>query len=83
MIHVTIELCSARTGKKSVLGTAEICNEGGLQGDTVRNYSVVLRDKAGRVWKQGRVEKFPRKRLLAWDLLCRSLDWLIGDRNPR
>jgi hypothetical protein len=33
------------------------------------------------LWKTGRVEDFPRKRLLGWDLLYRALHATVGDRN--
>lgn len=45
------------------------------------NYIVNLYDAAGRLWKTGEVEDFPRTRLLAWDLLARSLFNILGDRN--
>lgn len=84
MILVTVELISARTGKRSTLGTAKICNDvrrtiqtTGVLGD----YTCEFRDKAGRPWRQARVEKFPRKRLLAWDLLYRALAAVVGSRN--
>lgn len=65
--------------KARTLGTAKIANDG--SGDECTgNYNVVL-SNAVRVWKRGRVEGFPRKRLNAWDLLCRALANLLADRN--
>lgn len=84
MILVTVELISARTGKRSLLGKATICNNlhrthktDGILGD----YTCMFHDKAGREWRGCRVAGFPRKRLLAWDLLYRALENIIGWRN--
>lgn len=84
MIIVTVELHSARTGKTTLLGRAKICNDrlrtigtGGTFGD----YTCVFRNKAGAFWKETFVERFPRKRLLMWDLLYRALKQIVGDRN--
>ncbi len=80
MLVVKIELHSAVTGKVTILATGKIVNTG--TGTPTRgNYSVLLRDAAGRQWKRGAVEDFPRKRLLAWDLLYRALEKLVGPRN--
>jgi hypothetical protein len=40
-----------------------------------------LRDAAGRKWKSAGITCFPRKRLLAWDLLYLALEKLVGNRN--
>jgi hypothetical protein len=81
MLKVTIEIwpggCEAR---KTTLATGTITNLG-TGGPALGNYFVDLRDKAGRPWRHGTILGFPRKRLLAWDLLCRSLAALIGERN--
>lgn len=45
------------------------------------NYRIELRDVLGRLWKSGVVENFPRKRLLAWDLLACALYSVLGSRN--
>jgi hypothetical protein len=42
---------------------------------------VQLRDALGRPWKSGILTGFPRKRLLAWDLLTRALYYVLGNRN--
>jgi len=81
MLVVKIELHSAVTGKVTTLATGTIANTGTgtpASGD----YRIELRDAAGRKWKSGAVIGFPRKRLLAWDLLYRALRKLVGDRNP-
>jgi hypothetical protein len=80
MLVVKIELHSAITGKVTTLATGKIVNTGA--GTPTRgNYRVELRDAAGRPWKSGTVEDFPRKRLLAWDLLFRALRNVVSDRN--
>lgn len=84
MILVTVELISARTGKRSILGQARICNDvkrtaqtDGVLGD----YLCSLTGKKGRVMHGCLIEKFPRKRLHAWNLIYRMLDKMIGSRN--
>lgn len=80
MLIVKIELHSAVTGQVTTVASGKIVNTG--TGTPTRgNYVVVLRDAAGREWKRGTIENFPRKRLLAWDLLCRALGKLLGERN--
>lgn len=81
MLRVTIELVPwGLESQKRVLATAEIINDG--SGTRTRgNYVFRLFDRAGRLWKSGRVEGFPRQRLLAFDLLFRALKNAIGDRN--
>lgn len=80
MLVVKIELHSAVTGQITTIATGKIVNTG-TGSPTRGNYRVELRDAAGRVWKTGHIEDFPRKRLLAWDLLYRCLGKLIGQRN--
>jgi len=80
MLVIKIELHSAVTGQITTHATGAICNTGTgrpTQGD----YRIELRDAAGRRWKKGHIEGFPRKRLLAWDLLYRALEKLVGNRN--
>ena len=80
MLMVKIELHSALTGEIKTLATGKIVNTGA--GTPTRGcYRVELRDAAGRVWKTGSVENFPRKRLLAWDLLHAALKNLLGCRQ--
>jgi len=82
MLVIRIELHSALTGQITTIATGEIINTG--TGSPSRgNYRIVLRDAAGRRWKKGHIEGFPRKRLLAWDLLYRALEKLVGNRNGR
>lgn len=80
MIRVKVELVSARTGKVKLLGTARIWNLGtGTR--TQGNYGFILRGKAGKVIDTGWLHRFPRTRLLGWDLLYRCLRVCRGDRN--
>lgn len=80
MLIVKIELHSAVTGEVTTVASGKIVNTG--TGTPTRgNYRVELLDAAGRPWKSGTVEDFPRKRLLAWDLLYRALGKCVGSRN--
>ncbi len=81
MLRVTIELLpGGHEHRKRTLATGTITNLG-TGSPTQGNYFVELRDKAGRMWRYGTVNNFPRKRLLAWDLLFRALSSLVGDRT--
>lgn len=80
MLVVKIELHSAITGEIKTIATGKIINTGSgtsSQGD----YRIELFDANGRSWKKGNVTQFPRKRLLAWDLLARALYTILGARN--
>lgn len=80
MLIVRIELHSAVTGQITTIATGKIVNVG-TGSPAQGNYRIELQDAAGRKWKIGHIESFPRKRLLAWDLLYRALDKLVGDRK--
>ena len=80
MLIVRIELHSAVTGQVTTIATGKIVNTG-TGSPTQGNYRIELRDAAGRKWKTGHIEGFPRKRLLGWDLLYRALEKLVGNRN--
>ncbi len=81
MLRVTIELVPLGIESRAkVIATGTIANTGTgtpASGD----YRIELCDAAGRRWKSGHVEGFPRKRLLAWDLLYRALEKMVGNRN--
>jgi hypothetical protein len=81
MLIVKIELHSAVTGQVTTIATGKIVNTG-TGSLTQGNYRIELRDSAGRRSKSGHIEGFPRKRLLAWDLLYRALEKIVGKRNP-
>lgn len=80
MLIVKIELHSAVTGEIKTIATGKIVNTG-VGTTTQGSYRVELRDALGRPWKSGTVERFPRKKLLAWDLLTRALHNTLGSRN--
>ena len=80
MLIVKIELHSAVTGQVTTIATGKIVNTG-TGSLTQGNYRIELRDAAGRQRKSGHIEGFPRKRLLAWDLLYRALEKIVGKRN--
>ena len=82
MLIVKIELHSAVTGQVTTIATGKIVNTG-TGSPTQGNYRIELQDAAGRKWKTGNIDGFPRKRLLAWDLLYRALEKLVGNRNRR
>jgi hypothetical protein len=80
VLKVKIELHSAIDGHVETLAEADIWND--VTGTmTSGNYGYRLSGKQGRVMREGRIEGFPRKRLLAADLLYRVLEDAIGSRN--
>ena len=85
MIRITVELCpKGDTSNPKLLGTAMIYND--LSGDLNNgNYNAIFYKKGFRkvVWKKGRVENFPRKKLLVWDLMYRALEDIVGQRNKK
>jgi hypothetical protein len=80
MLVVKVELHSAITGEVTTLGTAKLINDGSGTPSS-GNYRFSFTDKSGREWKSGNLSGFPRKKLLAWDLLYRALCKAVGDRN--
>jgi hypothetical protein len=80
MLIIKIELHSAVTGQITTIAIGTIVNTG-TGNPTLGNYRIELRDAASRVWKTGHIEGFPRKRLIAWDLLYRALKKLVESRN--
>ena len=74
MLRITIELVP--WGVEScakVIATGKIVNTG-TGSPTQGSYRIELCDAAGRKWRCGIIAGFPRKRLLAWDLLYRALE---------
>jgi hypothetical protein len=83
VIVVTVELHSARTGKRTTLGRAVIMNDGTGGAGPRGNYDAVFfRRGQNRALREVRVEGFPRRQLLVWDLLLRALRAGFGERNP-
>jgi hypothetical protein len=82
MLRVTIELVPLGIESRArIIATGTIANTG-TGTPTSGDYRVELRDAAGRRWRSGTITGFPRKRLLAWDLLYRALGKVVGNRNP-
>ncbi len=81
MLRITIELVPCGDESRArVIASGIIANTG--TGTATRgDYRVELRDALGRRWKSCAIQDFPRKRLLAWDLLYRILEKLVGNRN--
>jgi hypothetical protein len=80
MLVVTIDLVSARTGERSMLGRMFVCNEG--TGTPERgNYTVEVCRKGsampsglgGHTQRTGEVKSFPRKSYNVWRLISRAL----------
>lgn len=83
MLRVTIELVPRGVeSRKQTLAVGEIINDA-TGAPTVGNYEVRLYDAAGRRWRHGVFQGFPRRRLLAWDLLYRRLRQFVGSRNEK
>ncbi len=84
MIKVTVQLVSAINPSRNKTWRADIWNDGtdsvqsqGSQG----SYQYKLMDAGGRVFRVGRITKFPRKVRGVWDLLFRVLLNAVGSRN--
>lgn len=83
MIVVRIELWpKGDETKKKPLGMIGIANDASGN-STLGNYTFSSINKAGLPYRSGSVKQFPRKRLLAFDLLFRVLREMVGDRNPK
>ena len=81
MIRVTVEMLpKGNEDRKYTLGSVLIYNAGGTE--TQGEYEAVAYGKRGQKWRATRVVGFPRKRLLAFDLLYRVLREMCRGRNP-
>ncbi len=82
MLRITIEMLPAGDRKRAkILYRGFISRQSMNKAGTHAHYWVELRTKAGKIWKQGMVHNFPRRRLLAWDLLQWGLNVAIGDER--
>lgn len=84
MLIITVELVPhGNLSKKRLLARALIANDG-TGDEQTGNYTFNLskRGKPYDVWRAGRIEGFPRKRLGPWDLLYRVLRAELAYRNP-
>jgi len=82
VIIITVELWSAVTHKKHVLGQAIIANDGTETSAKLGSYDVKVARKSDvgdfpKIWRsplrQGRVEKYPRLSYNIWRLVSRAL----------
>lgn len=74
MIYVRVELWPfGNKEKASVLGEAHIWNKGSRADATRADYGFRLFGKRSRPMGEGEITDFPRRRLLAWDLVQRVL----------
>lgn len=81
MLKITIELFPfGSEGDSKVLGTMKIWNKGDGTLD-IGNYEYRMLSAGNESLKAGEVNKFPRKKLNAWDLLFRVLYDAVGIRN--
>lgn len=87
MIRVTVELLSARTGERTILGVMDICNKGNRPfGDKRGDYEGHLyrkgpfsgKNRYGNVLKRAEVLDFPRKSYPIWRLIHR----MLGTMHP-
>lgn len=83
MIEITVKLIphGRRDLKPETLGVCVIANTG-KGTPTKGKYFYALKGKSNKVLREGYINDFPRKRLLAWDLLYRILHECFGARNP-
>lgn len=84
MIEITVKLIphGRRDVEPVVLGVCLIANDG-TGTPSSGAYKYIMCGKQQKVMlREGFIEGFPRKRLLAWDLLYRVLHQAFGERNP-
>lgn len=80
MLVIKIELWPyGRESLKQTLSEGHIINDG-TGNSTNGNYKVILKDKAGKVWKTGEVKGFKRKQKIAWYLLYEALKMLLSKK---
>lgn len=80
MIYIRVELWPGGDKKRAtVLAEAEIANISNLSPRS--SYRYQLYGKKGAPMGFGQIHHFPRKRLMAWDLIYRVLKDARGDRN--
>jgi len=80
MVRITIELIPFGFLKPKHLGTIDIVNDGSGYSD-LGNYKAILYNAGKRKYKECEIKNFPRKKLLAFDLLYRVLKSVVGERN--
>lgn len=87
MIRITVELLSARTGKRSTLGIMDICNKGDSEDPKRGNYSGFLYRKGegtfrpSRAQRTGQVLNYPRQSYVVWRLILRMLAEMFPEES--
>ena len=79
MLVIKIELWPGGYEREAKeIGRAYLWNDG-TGTETVGNYKgkILRKGSQTKVWREGRVLNFPRKRLKAWDLLKRFLNDIL------
>ena len=83
MIRATVDFVKWGFGEPEEMSVLEIGNDG-TGTKALGNYNYKITKKGSEaLWKSGRVEGFPRKRLGHWDLIFRCLKDAIGERNDK
>jgi hypothetical protein len=83
VVVITVELWrKGDPNNKIELGSARITNTGGGT-ETKGNYIAAIFGKRGRHMETVSIAGFPRKRLMAWDLIFRALRAAFEQRNPK
>lgn len=82
MIRITVELLSARTGKRSILGIMDISNDGENKNPKRGNYMGRVYNKRAaqegnlnnsNIQRVGNIKDFPRHSYVVWRLVLRML----------
>jgi hypothetical protein len=89
MIRVTVEVIPhGDESRKRVIGVADISNCGSPEGEAslIGNYDYQIYqsqpcEPRATLFRSGAVDRFPRKRLCAWDLLYIVLRDAVGHRS--
>lgn len=92
MLRITIELHSARTGKRKILGLMDICNTGKRPyGDSKGDYvgflyhgasiSKVLKRECRAPLRTAELHNFPRKAKPVWQLVAAMLGELYKGKK--
>lgn len=89
MLRITIMLephgkaATARLlGEGTIANTAEGTETSGAYlVNLLKSPEYAVKGNVGKLWRAGRVTRFPRKKLGPWDLLLRALLAAVGDRN--
>lgn len=82
MLRITVEnVPHGIESLKDDIGTITIVNVGGTPDNGNYCYSITHHTMPGVVWRSGKIEGFPRKQMLVWDLLYQILKDAVGNRD--